>query len=155
MSKILGISYYVHDTTVCLIIDGKIECILEQEKMDGVKSCYNLYAHPKTSLDYIEEKYGVNFDNSDHIVFSLPYKRDFVSNLEEKYRDKITSQMSFVGFLFYLGYGGEGNITEPRRKGVQKQRKDLFVSRWRIRRNPLSVNTDYGVIGRNLGCFYL
>ena len=111
MSKILGISYYVHDTTVCLIIDGKIECILEQEKMDGVKSCYNLYAHPKTSLDYIEEKYGVNFDNSDHIVFSLPYKRDFVSNLEEKYRDKITSyshhKCHSLGSYFTSGMEGK------------------------------------------------
>ena len=112
MSKIIGINYAPHDTSVCLLVDGKIECILEQEKMDGIKSCHNLYAHPKSSLDYIEKKYGVNLETADHIVFSMPYIRDFVKNMDGKYRHKISSYSHHKCHAIgsYLTSGMEGKV---------------------------------------------
>jgi len=112
MSKIIGINYASHDTSVCLVIDGKIECILEQEKMNGAKSCYTPFAHPKTSLDYIEKRYGVNFDNVDHIVFSRAYVRDFVSHMEGNHRDKVSSYSHHKCHAIgsYLTSGMEGKV---------------------------------------------
>jgi carbamoyltransferase len=72
MSTILGINNFIHDTSVALVIDGEITCLLEEEKLTGVKSCYNIWANPTKSLEYIETKYGITLDNCDHIVFSLP-----------------------------------------------------------------------------------
>jgi carbamoyltransferase len=130
MSKIIGINYASHDTSVCLLVDGNIECILEQEKMEGIKSCHNLYAHPKSSLDYIEKKYGVNFETADHIVFSMPYVKDFVKNMDGKYRDKISSYSHHKCHAIgsYLTSGMEGKVISLSHDGKgYRSRGKLFL----------------------------
>ena len=54
MSKIIGINNFIHDTGVSLIIDGQVMCALEEEKMVGVKSCYEFWREPTKCLEYIE-----------------------------------------------------------------------------------------------------
>jgi carbamoyltransferase len=112
MSKIIGINYASHDTSVCLLIDGKIECILEQEKIDGIKSCHNIYASPQTSLDYIEKKYGINLKNADHVVFSMPYVKDFIKNIDDSVRGKISSYSHHKCHAIgsYLTSGMDGKV---------------------------------------------
>jgi len=77
MSKIIGINNFIHDTGVSLIIDGQVMCALEEEKMVGVKSCYEFWREPTKCLEYIENVYGVTLENCDYVTMSLPRNQKF------------------------------------------------------------------------------
>ena len=69
MSKIIAISpTHNHDSGAALIIDGEIKYAIEEEKLTGVKSCYNWDLFPFISLARIERMSGINLFNCDHIA---------------------------------------------------------------------------------------
>lgn len=84
MSKIIGLSPTDgHDAGACLIIDGKVVYSLEEEKLTGVKACFNQNIFPTKAVASIEERYGVSMENCDHIAIARPF---LFKNFPEKYR---------------------------------------------------------------------
>ena len=63
--KILGIST-MHDSSVAVIEDGKVECFYKEERFSGVKRDM----HPRKSLSMIEEQYK---NSIDHIIVASPF----------------------------------------------------------------------------------
>jgi len=84
MSKIISISpTYGHDAGAALIIDGEIKCVLEEEKLTGIKATYNWPIFPELSINSIEKNFGVNLFNCDYIVSPRPSS---VKGLLEKFQ---------------------------------------------------------------------
>lgn len=61
---ILGISYSMHDSSVCLLQDGNILSAIEEERMDRVKHSENF---PYKSLSCILNKYHISMDDISYI----------------------------------------------------------------------------------------
>lgn len=72
MSKIIGIHYGGHDSSVALIVDGQIICAIEEEKLTGIKARNEFWKKPLLGLEFLNKNFNVNFSNADHIVFALP-----------------------------------------------------------------------------------
>jgi carbamoyltransferase len=69
MSKIISISATDdHDAGAALIVDGQIKFVIEEEKLTGIKSIFNIVSFPTKSLEAIEKATGVNLFNCDYIV---------------------------------------------------------------------------------------
>lgn len=56
MSTIIGIQLGSHDTTVAVVKDGQVLAIYEEEKLTGIKSCYNVYAWPTIGLEKLKKR---------------------------------------------------------------------------------------------------
>jgi carbamoyltransferase len=78
MSIILGVSYTSHDTAIALLKDGKILGIYEEEKLTGVKACFNVWAPPTGALQIIKDEFGIEFSDIDKFALASFYKKDFV-----------------------------------------------------------------------------
>lgn len=86
MSKIIGLSPTIgHDAGACLIVDGEIIYSLEEEKLTGVKACFNQNIFPEKAIASIAEKYGVTMENCDHIAIARPFT---FKDLPERYRSQ-------------------------------------------------------------------
>ena len=72
MSTIIGIHHGGHDSSVALVIDGKLVCAIEEEKLTGIKAIHSYWAHPVKGLEFIEKNFGVTLENCDHVAFALP-----------------------------------------------------------------------------------
>ena len=59
MSTIIGIHHGGHDSSVALVIDGKLVCAIEEEKLTGIKAIHSYWAHPIKGLEFIENNFGV------------------------------------------------------------------------------------------------
>jgi carbamoyltransferase len=70
--KILGISCYYHDSAVALLVDGKIQTAVQEERFTRKK---NDSSFPINSINYILKKYNINLDEIDHVVF---YEKPFL-----------------------------------------------------------------------------
>jgi carbamoyltransferase len=129
MSKIIGINYGPHDTSVCLLEDGKIICAIEEEKLTGVKACYVNYEYPTKSLDYIEKEFGVTIDNCDHLAFSRAYVRQFVKDrpyLGGKISSFSHHDCHALGSYFTSGFEGKVISLSHDGKGYRSRGK-LFI----------------------------
>lgn len=91
MSKILGLNVGCHDISIAYIEDGKIKCVLEEEKLTGIKSVYNVNCFPTKCLEILQKIEGINIKNCDHIAYANPINRNFVSNHYYDLQDKIRS----------------------------------------------------------------
>ena len=111
MSKIIGINYGSHDASICLVEDGMIKFALEEEKFTGLKAVYAGNIFPQKGLDLIQNKFGVNFENCDHIVFSSPVKRDYIRNMDFKVKEKVDiyshHDCHALGSYFTSGFDGK------------------------------------------------
>jgi carbamoyltransferase len=77
MSKIIGLHVNMHDTTIAYIEDGEIKCILEEEKISKIKSCYNINCQPNKSLDILKHQENIDLSSCDYIAYSNPLNPDF------------------------------------------------------------------------------
>ncbi len=64
--KILGISCFYHDSAAAVIIDGKIEAAVQEERFTRVKHTPDF---PVNSIKYCLEESGLNINELDAIVF--------------------------------------------------------------------------------------
>lgn len=111
MPKIIGINFGSHDASVCLVEDGIIKFALEEEKFTGVKSVYSGPIFPENGLNLLDKQFGVNFNNCDHIAFSLPTRRDFIRGMDLHIKEK-TDLFSHhdchaLGSYFTSGFEGK------------------------------------------------
>lgn len=130
MSKIIGINYASHDSSVTYIEDGVIKFSMEEEKFTGIKSINNHFAHPTKGLEYIEKKYGVNIYNCDIVAFSLPYMRQFIKTHGLHIADKTVSYSHHdchaLGSYFTSGMDGKVISLSHDGKGYRSRGK-LFL----------------------------
>ncbi len=69
---ILGISAFYHDSSACLIKDGKILSAIQEERFSRKK---NDSAFPKKVISYFLKNYNINLNDIDFIVF---YEKPFL-----------------------------------------------------------------------------
>ena len=112
MSTIIGIQVSSHDTTVAVIKDGKILSIYEEEKLTGIKSCYNVYALPTISLKTLENEHGITLENCDYVALTNFYVRDFVKKNVSIIGDKIFQVSHHISHTLgaYFTSGMEGKV---------------------------------------------
>ena len=76
---ILGINYYFHDSSACLMIDGKLVVALEEERFSRDK---HTRAFPENAIEECLKFAGLSFDDIDHIGVSIkPTHRWFTKTL--------------------------------------------------------------------------
>jgi len=122
MSTIIGIHFGGHDSSAALIKDGEIICAIEEEKFTGIKAIWTTWQPPRLTLAYIKNKYGIDFDNVDHIVFANPRHygmEDLMPNSQREKCDSISHHKchalgayftsGFEGKTIALSHDGQGN----------------------------------------------
>ncbi|TDQ31154.1 carbamoyltransferase family protein [Zeaxanthinibacter enoshimensis] len=65
---ILGLNYYFHDSTACIIRDGKLIAAIEEERLSRVK---HTGAFPEKAINRCLEMAGITFHDIDHIAVSI------------------------------------------------------------------------------------
>lgn len=70
MAKVYGLFFGEHNYSTTLIVDGKVEYAIEDEKLLRVKSCNYLHKSSIKSLERIEQKTGITLADADLIVVS-------------------------------------------------------------------------------------
>ncbi|MBU2863972.1 hypothetical protein KO489_08985 [Reinekea forsetii] len=69
---ILGINYFFHDTSACIVKDGKLIVALEEERLTRQKHTYQF---PQNAIDKCLEVANLKYEDIDHIALSIsPYK---------------------------------------------------------------------------------
>lgn len=147
MSKIIAISpTYGHDAGAALIIDGEIKCVIEEEKLTGVKAVCNWPIFPNLSLVSIEKNFGVNFYNCDYIVAPRPtsikaFPEKFqIPELQNKFYTFSHHSCHNLGSYYTSGMNGKVISISMDGSGLRSRSKiylcedgftDLINSSWR------------------------
>lgn len=127
MSRIIGLNISSHDTSVAYIENGVIKYLLEEEKLTGIKSCYNLNAFPHKALSILQKKENVNLKNCDYVAYANPIIRDWVKNNIDDICDKTYSyshhKCHAIGSYFTSGFEGKVISLSLDGKGNQSRGK--------------------------------
>jgi len=130
MSLIFGFSYGSHDTAVAVLKDGKVLGIYEEEKLTGIKSCYNTYAPPTNALEKIKKDLGLELKDVDYFAMASFYKKSFVSENLNFFRDKtyeVSHHLSHtLGSYFTSGMDGKVLSISHDGKGNRSRGKILL-----------------------------
>lgn len=124
MSSIYSFYAGSHSATSCLISNGKIEYIIEEERLTRVKAGDNYYSYPDLSAKKIEDISGLKIKNADYRVVVKPtpdaYYRALLCSPYEKcshhdahnYGSYFTS--GFSGKVLSISHdgGGESSVTK-------------------------------------------
>ena len=65
---ILGLNYYYHDSTACIIIDGKLIVAIEEERLNRDKHTTKF---PETAIDRCLKIAKLTYSNIDHVAVSI------------------------------------------------------------------------------------
>ena len=72
----IGISCYYHDSSVCLIKDGKVILAVEEERFSGIKHDSSF---PDNSIKWIMKESGIEFEEPSATLTEIPSAfRDFL-----------------------------------------------------------------------------
>jgi len=112
MSTIIGIQLGSHDTTIAVVKDGQVLAIYEEEKLTGIKSCYNVYALPTIGLEKLKKEYNIDLENCDYVALSNFYVRDFVKKNAGIISNKAFQVSHHISHTLgaYLTSGMEGKV---------------------------------------------
>ncbi|MEZ4268706.1 MAG: carbamoyltransferase C-terminal domain-containing protein [Myxococcota bacterium] len=66
--NILGINYYFHDSSACLLQDGRLVSAIEEERLNRDK---HTYAFPELAIERCVAMAGLEFGDIDHIAVSI------------------------------------------------------------------------------------
>ncbi len=78
--KIYGFYAGSHDPTIAYIEDGKIICVLQEERLKRIKSSDDFPQNPILAKERIEIETGVKMKDADFIACSTPVGYDFIQN---------------------------------------------------------------------------
>ncbi len=67
MANILGFSGWFHDSSACLVMDGKVVAFAEEERFSRWKHSPE---YPKLAIEYCLKQGGIGFDDLDTVVFT-------------------------------------------------------------------------------------
>jgi len=62
----IGISCYYHDSSACLLKDGKVLLAVEEERFSGIKHDSSF---PEKSIKWIIEESGFSFEDIEEVCF--------------------------------------------------------------------------------------
>ncbi|TYA71857.1 carbamoyltransferase family protein [Seonamhaeicola marinus] len=65
---ILGLNYYFHDSTACIVVDGKLIAAIEEERLNRDK---HTRVFPQKAIDRCLKIAKLNYDDIDHIAVSI------------------------------------------------------------------------------------
>ena len=65
---ILGLNYYFHDSTACIVKDGKLIAAIEEERLNRDK---HSRVFPQLAIDKCLEISGLTYSDIDHIAVSI------------------------------------------------------------------------------------
>ncbi|THD66763.1 carbamoyltransferase [Robertkochia marina] len=65
---ILGLNYYFHDSTACIVVDGKLVAAIEEERLNRDK---HTRVFPMKSIDRCLKIAGLDYEDIDHIAVSI------------------------------------------------------------------------------------
>lgn len=72
--NILGLNYYFHDSTACLLVDGKIAVAIEEERLTRDK---HTRAFPRRAIDRCLAVAGLNSSDVDAVAVSIKPSKDW------------------------------------------------------------------------------
>ena len=65
---ILGLNYYFHDSTACIVVDGKLIAAIEEERLNRDK---HTRVFPQMAVDRCLKIAGLTYNDIDHIAVSI------------------------------------------------------------------------------------
>ena len=77
MNYILGVSGYFHDSSVCLLRDGKLIEFVKEESLTRIKGTRGF---PRRSLNFLIKKYNLTDNNIDYLAFYEKPLRGWATN---------------------------------------------------------------------------
>lgn len=152
MSKIIGLNVSFHDTSVAYIENGEIKYLLEEEKLTGIKSCYNLKAYPNKCLEVLKEKENITLENCDYIAYANPIIRNWIENNIKNLYGK-TFQYSHhkchaLGSYFTSGFEGKVISLSLDGKGSQSRGKIYLCENGNYEQvNSLNISSSASLAG--------
>ena len=66
--NILGLNYYFHDSTACIVKDGILIAAIEEERLNRDK---HTRSFPMRAIDRCLKLAGLNYNDIDHIAVSI------------------------------------------------------------------------------------
>lgn len=127
MSRIIGLNISSHDTSVAYIENGEIKYLLEEEKLTGIKSCYNINALPTKSLAILEKKENVTLKTCDYVAYASPIIRNWVKDNIHHINNKTSCyshhKCHALGAYFTSGFDGKVISLSLDGKGNQSRGK--------------------------------
>jgi carbamoyltransferase len=81
--NILGLNYYYHDSTACVVKDGKLVAALEEERLTRQK---HTNAFPEQAIKRCLEIAGLEANDIDHIAISIQPKLDWLKKVAYGFR---------------------------------------------------------------------
>lgn len=95
MTYILGINSAYHESSSCLVKDGKIVAVAEEERFNRIKHAKQARVDnpdelPQNSIDYCLSQAGISLGEVDHIGYSLNPQVRFAKNTQHEYPYPVT-----------------------------------------------------------------
>lgn len=90
---ILGLNYYFHDSTACIVIDGKLVAAIEEERLNREK---HTAAFPLLAIEKCLELANISFADIDHIAISIKPTTNWGRKMVHLLRHP-SSFMPFIG----------------------------------------------------------
>jgi len=76
--NILGLNYFFHDSTACIIVDGVMVTAIEEERLSRNK---HTNAFPKLAINRCLETSGLKIEDIDHIAVSIKASHKWLTKL--------------------------------------------------------------------------
>lgn len=109
MSTIYGFYAGGHDASTTLIVDGKIEYCIEEERLDRIKSGLKFESYPILSSKKVEDLSGIKIMDSDYIVFSDPTPPKYARELSKNKYETVSHHTSH-NYASYFTSGMDGKV---------------------------------------------
>ena len=75
--NILGLNYFFHDSTACLLVDGRMAAVIEEERLTRNK---HTGAFPEKAIQRCLEMYGLKPSDIDAVAVSIKPSKDWFTN---------------------------------------------------------------------------
>jgi len=91
--NILGINYYFHDSSACLVVDGKIDVAIEEERITRQK---HTQAFPENAIARCLSSAGISATDVDAVAVSIKPSKDWGSKVAYGLRHAPNAQPFFL-----------------------------------------------------------
>src|SRR5690606_478348 len=93
-------NYFFHDSTACLVVDGKLVVALEEERFSRNK---HTTAFPATAIRKCLEVGGLDYSDIDHVAVSIKPTKDWPKKLVYGIRN-VTRAKPFLKHELWRSY---------------------------------------------------
>jgi carbamoyltransferase len=97
---ILGLNYYFHDSTACIVKDGQLIAAIEEERLNREKHTQKF---PTLAIDRCLKMAGLTYDDIDHIAVSIKPQKHWFKKVSYVLKN-LNSFLNFFGFDVVQGY---------------------------------------------------